>query len=380
MALNQVGLERLNTATTKKIGINKNLIINGALQVAQRGTSSTTSGYGTVDMFRPFYSGTDEAPTQAQVDVSSGTTPYTSGFRKSLKITNGNQTSGAGTADVIEFATKLEAQDIANSGWNYTSASSFITLSFWVKSSVAQNFYGQLVTTDGTSQNYPFETGSLTADTWTKVTKTIPGNSNLQFDNNADKGIDIKWIMFRGTDTTGSVSLNAWAANNNSVRVPNNTSTWYTTNDATFEVTGVQLEVGSVATDFEFRSFAQELALCQRYFFAIPYGSSSNNTQFISSIDAFAVSTSEIRAQVHFPVPMRSNASYTGSSTNIEYNSSNNSDHFNASGLADYLSITGENAYGMSLRKTSAASIDAGTSGHFIFRATGGFLQFSAEL
>jgi len=359
---------------------NRNLIINGAMQVAQRATSSTSSGYYTVDRFQVNYSGTDEAPTQAQVDVASGTSPYTSGFRKALKITNGNQTSGAGADDYIRIIHFLEAQNVAQSGWNYVSSSSNVTLSFWVKSSVAQNFYGFLLTNDGTAYSYPFETGSLSADTWTKITKTISGNSNLTVNNDNGTGLEFQITPFYGTNKTGSVSLNAWGAFSTSARTPDYTSTWYTTNDATFELTGVQLEVGSVATDFEHRSFAEELALCQRYFFAIPYGSSSNNTQFISSIDAFAVSTSEIRAQVHFPVPMRSNASYTGSSTNIEYNSSNNSDHFNASGLADYLSITGENAYGMSLRKTSAASIDAGTSGHFIFRATGGFLQFSAEL
>ena len=80
---------------------NRNLIINGAFQIAQRGTSATSvSGeYKTVDRFQVNFGGTDEAPTQAQVDVASGTTPYTSGFRKSLKITNGNQTSGAGSAD-----------------------------------------------------------------------------------------------------------------------------------------------------------------------------------------------------------------------------------------------------------------------------------------
>ena len=61
---------------------NRNLIINGAMQVAQRGTSSTTNGYGSVDRFRVISNGTDEAPTHAQVDVASGTTPYTSGFRK----------------------------------------------------------------------------------------------------------------------------------------------------------------------------------------------------------------------------------------------------------------------------------------------------------
>jgi hypothetical protein len=226
------------------------------MQVAQRGTSSTADGYGTVDRFTQSYGGTDESPTQAQADVASGTTPYTLGFRKAFKITNGNQTGGAGTADVISIMTFLEAQDIANSGWNYVSASSFITLSFWVKSSVAQNFYGYLKTGDGTAQNYPFETGSLSANTWTKVTKTIPGNSNLQFDINTDMGIEIVIAPFFGTDKTGTLSLNAWGAWSSSNRLPDNTSTWFTTSGATFEYTGVQLEVGPVATPFEHRSYA----------------------------------------------------------------------------------------------------------------------------
>ena len=88
---------------------NRNLIINGAMQVAQRGTTSTSSGYQTVDRFDVDYSGTDENPTQEQIDVASGTTPYTLGFRKALKITNGNQTSGAGSSDNLRILYKIEA-------------------------------------------------------------------------------------------------------------------------------------------------------------------------------------------------------------------------------------------------------------------------------
>ena len=245
--------------------INKNLVINGAFQVAQRGTSSTTSGIATVDRFGMYHSGIDEAPTQAQGSVTSGGA-YDSGFRKCLKVTNGNQTSGGGAAKYIWIQSLFEAQDIANSGWNYTSTSSFITVQFWVKSSVAQNFYGYLRSVDGSNYLYPFETGSLSANTWTKVTKTIPGNSNLTFDNDTGHGFQINVFPYLGTGYTGSISLNAWSAYNSSVRTPDYTSTWYTTNDATFELTGVQIEVGNVATDFEHRSFAQELKLCERYF------------------------------------------------------------------------------------------------------------------
>ena len=320
----------------------RNLIINGAMNVAQRGSSSTSSGYYTVDRFRNTASGTDEAPTQAQVDVAAGTTPYTLGFRKAYKMTNGNQTSGAGASDAIVIGTKLEAQDMASSGWNYTSASSFITLSFWVKSSVAQNFYGRLTTTDGTSQNYPFETGSLSANTWTKVTKTIPGNSNLQFDNNADKGIDIEWMMFRGTNNTDSgVTLNAWAAYASGTRTPDQTSTWYTTNDATFEITGVQLEVGEQATPFEHRSFGEELARCQRYFFAL--NNSGSVYYWFHPIDTSSVYR---RCSIRFPTTMRAaptaseltgnNAGSGGTPTGTQHADQDHIDiHWNSSGLVE---------------------------------------------
>ena len=273
MALNQVGLERLNTATTKKIGTNKNLVINGAMLVAQRGTSSTSSGIHTVDRFTCEFSGTDASPTQEHETVAAGTEPYTSGFRNSFKVVNGNQSGGAGASDFINIQTKLEAQDIANSGWNYTSSSSYVTLSFWIKSSVAQTFKGFLRTRDGTEQRYTFDTGSLSADTWTKITKTIPGNSNITINNDNGEGLQINIGAFwGGTYTDNSVTEDAWGAYSGSTRMKDNTSTWYTTNSATLEVTGVQLEVGSVATDFEHRSYCDEINKCKRYYTFFPAG------------------------------------------------------------------------------------------------------------
>ena len=246
---------------------NKNLQINGDFRVAQRGTSSTSQGYYTVDRILFGYSGQDAALTQSQGDVAAGTTPYTLGFRKTFKVTNGNQTSGAGSSDYAYIDYSFEAQDIANSGWNYNSASSFVTFSFWVKSSVAQSFKGYFITSDGTTYSYAFDTGSLSADTWTKVTKTIPGNSNLTVNNDNGKGLGWAIWPFIGTDLTDdSQSEDAWVTHNSSARTKDATSTWWTTNNATFELTGMQLEVGSVATDFEHRTFGQELLLCQRYY------------------------------------------------------------------------------------------------------------------
>ena len=131
---------------------NRNLIINGAMQVAQRGTSSTTGGYTTVDRLKYAHYGANEAPTYAQVDVASGTTPYTLGFRKAFRVTNGNQTGGADAGDHIQIDYFPEAQDLANSGWNYTSSSSYITVSFWIKTSVSTAYPFTFRTLDGTSQ------------------------------------------------------------------------------------------------------------------------------------------------------------------------------------------------------------------------------------
>ena len=259
-----------------KISGRRNIIINGAMNVAQRGTSSTDSGYGSVDRFRVAFTGTDESPTQSQVDVASGTTPYTLGFRKALKVTNGNQTGGAGASDQLDINCRIEGQDIAGSGWNYTSSSSKITLSFWVKSSVAQNFYGYVRSVSGTVRSHPYETGSLTADTWTKITKTFSGDSNITINNDNSVEFNFYLVPFFGTGLTASgVSLTAWNTFDTTAILPDNTATWYETDNATLEITGVQLEVGSQATAFEHRSYGEELLLCQRYYFK---ETASNNT------------------------------------------------------------------------------------------------------
>ena len=289
---------------------NRNLIINGAMQVAQRGTSSTAQGYQTLDRVQHGYSGHDEVLTFAQADVASGTTPYTLGFRKCLKVTNGNQTSGAGASDYVYLDYALEGQDVAGSGWNYNSASSFITFSFWIKSSVAQSFKGYFITEDSTNYSYAFDTGSLSADTWTKVTKTISGNSNLTINNDTGRGMSFSLWPYIGTALTdSSVTENAWITHSGSARTKDATSTWWTTNDATFEVTGFQLEVGSVATDFEHRSFGQELALCQRYFQTIGVG-------FITSCRG--ASSSQLLYSYTPPVNLR--ASPTISTNDSEFN------------------------------------------------------------
>ena len=298
MALNQVGLERINTATTKKIGKNKNIIINGAMQVAQRGTSSTANGYGSVDRIYVGNSGVDEAPTHAQVDVASGTTPYTLGFRKAFQVTKGAGTANSNSQ--VNIGYKIEAQDMATSGWNYTNTSSFITLSFWVKTSVSNHNPQVLIQNQdtGTSSTkfFVIDIPTLTANTWTKITQTIPGHANQVYNNDNGNGLEMQFILWYGTDYTDSGNTTgAWT----SFGTKPVDSTWLTTNSSTFQITGVQLEVGPVATPFEHLSFAEDLQLCRRYYQRLPgYGD-----HYMFGLARAESNTA--RTGISVPVPMR---------------------------------------------------------------------------
>ena len=287
----------------------KNLIINGAMKVNQYGTSSTTSGSRVCDRFRVNWGGADEGFTYSKHALtSSDTGPWAKGFRHSLHVQNGNQTSGAGAADYGGINYRVEAQDVVTSGWDSTSASSYITFSYWVKSSVAQNFYVRVYINDAPQYSYTFETGALSANTWTKITKTIPGNPNIAIVNDNGNGLEFGWQLFRGTDYTGSMSLDTWAADNGALRTPDQTSTWWTTNDATFEITGVQLEVGEVATEFEHRTYQDEFLRCCRYYQQI-----GGHAQFSGR----GSSNTEMSFTVPLVVPLR--ASPTVSKTNSYY-------------------------------------------------------------
>ena len=351
---------------------NRNLIINGAFQIAQRATSSTDGNYKTVDRWKHNHGGTDENPTYAQVDVTSNDPgPWEKGFRKGFRITNGNQTSGAGADDYVQVAQHFESQDIANSGWDYTSTSSYITISFWIKSSVAQAFAGHLRTVDGTSKAYSFSTGSLSANTWTKVTKTIPGASGLEFANDNTVGLYFYIFGFMGTNLTSTFTTESWANASSTNYANDMTSTWWTTNDAQLEITGVQLEVGDTATDFEHRSYGDELLRCQRYYYLhadstdkmICSGTMNQNTAF--------------QGFIQFPVTMRIGPSlvysYTGSNPLFVYANNANDYCVDASQI-----LTNPRTFAINIDgNLGVGNADSGAWSRIIGTAT---IAFNAEL
>jgi len=287
----------------------RNVIINGGMGVAQRGTSSTSTGYQAVDRWGSgFNAGTI---TQSQSDVASGTDPYNLGFRKAFKITNGATVTGAG--HYVSAYYYIEAQDMARCGWNYTSTSSYITLSFWIKSSVAGTFYGKVSTQDGTAKEWVFPF-TLVADTWKKVTQSFPGHANLQFDNDVNRGLEILIPPFYGTDFTASgATTGSWAGYNGAARFPDMVQ-WGASSGATWEITGVQLELGSNATPFEHRSYADELARCQRYYCAFT-GDFANAGKLYSMVNL----DMKLTVHIFYPVTMRVTPTVSIGSSNLRY-------------------------------------------------------------
>ena len=298
----------------------RNLIINGAMRVAQRASSSTANGYGDLDRWKHEYAGTNENPTFAQASLTTSDTPYTLGLTKTYKLTNGNQTSGLQASSQINFNQQIEAQDIRNSGWDYKNPNSYITLSFWVRSSVSQNFNGFVKTADGSMYIYPYETGTLSANTWTKITKSIPGNSNLTINDDNGSGLQVFAIAIYGTNMTdNSVTYNQWAGWSSGLRSKDQSNSWFTTNDATLEITGVQLEVGPVATPFEHLRFGDELERCRRYYQVILDRSIDSGDDSGLGGTPYSNGSNPIYVPVRFYPPMRTKPTVESSSAGNEF-------------------------------------------------------------
>ena len=206
----------------------RNLIINGDARIAQRAASSTSTGYRTVDRFSQGYANTNENPTMQQATIAvpsspynlptSGDHPYKEGFRYAYYVQNGNQTTAAGANQDMSTTYKIEAQDLVGSGWNFADPNSYLTISFWVKTSVAQTYYVGFRLygpSDGNQREYCFNF-TPAAFTWTKVTHSIPGHaSNTLREDNAT-GAFIQFIQYWGTNYTSSGRTNeAWQAKNN---------------------------------------------------------------------------------------------------------------------------------------------------------------------
>ena len=269
-----------NTATVNGISplansarFARNLIINGGMQVWQRATSATAvtnSSYGTVDRFR-FWENTDGAYTAEQsTDVPSG-----QGFSYSTKLQVTTADTSLTAAQYAQFAQRIEAQNLQQLCYG-TSEAKTVTVSFWVKSSKTGNYaFNMYKPAAGHTAYIYYKSFTInTANTWEKKTITVsPTAGSTSFitasgggiDTSTSNAMEVYFTLSMGSTYQGATD-NSWSTNTSHYTTSSNVN-WLDSTSNNFYLTGVQLEVGDTATDFEHRTYAEELAACQRYYY-----------------------------------------------------------------------------------------------------------------
>jgi hypothetical protein len=242
-------------ATAPRVGM-VNRIINGDMRIDQRNaggsvTQTTANLYG-IDRFQTAGSLTSKFTSQ-----QSTTAP--AGFINSTVITSSAATP-VGASDFYMFSQWIEGLNVSDLAWGTASAAT-VTLSFWVRSSLTGTFGGSIQNSDN-SRSYPYSYTISSANTWEKKTVTVAGDTSGTWLTTNGTGIKVRWGLGAGSTFSGTVG--SWAAAN--YYSATGATSVVGTDGATFYATGVQLEKGSTATDFEYVDYGRQLQMCQRYF------------------------------------------------------------------------------------------------------------------
>jgi len=272
----------------------RNIIINGDMSIAQRGTSFTGIGDGdsqyTLDRFKWSEEGTTgdaEFTITQSTDVPSG-----QGFATSLKIDCTTADTSVASNNIVYIEQRVEGQNLQYLKYGTSSAES-TTLSFWVKSNKTGTYtVNALGDTAGSGKLYSQAYTISSADTWEKKTLTFIGDTALAINNNSSTGLQFMWNLLAGTDKS-SGSVQTWGSNTQANRAPGQVNLADSTSNEWY-VTGVQLEAGSVATDFEFLPHDVNKRRCQRYYQQVVQnsylaGARANNTSALWGIKFFTV-------------------------------------------------------------------------------------------
>ena len=282
----------------------RNLIINGAMQVAQRGTVSslTTSSYGGPDRFRLGLSG---AGTHRI--LQSATVPSGAGFANSWRLDCTTADTSITSSNQLSAQYKFEGQDLQQLKKGTPSAEK-LTLSFWVRSSVTGTYVVELSDKDNTRHIAKTYTISQ-ADTFEYKTLTFDGDTTGALDNDNARSMQITWWLAAGDVYTSGTLATSWASDVAANRAAGLNVNLASSTDNNWYLTGVQMELGEQATPFEHRSFGDELARCQRYAYMIGDPVNSGQRDIVNNGVAFGTSDGFIA--IPFPCTMRAEPSLT---------------------------------------------------------------------
>jgi hypothetical protein len=288
----------------------RNLLYNGAIQVCQRSTSAvtsiTSSGYFTADRWNSFINTLGTWTQTPDTDVPSG-----QGFRRSFKMTCTTADASPAAGDFIGINQKMEGQDLQAIRKGTASAQP-LTVSFWVKSNKSGTYICELFDADNNrsiSRAYVINA----TGTWEYKTVTFTADTTGVLDNDSNLSMEINWWLAAGSTFTSGTLATSWASLNNANRAVGQVNLASDVNNY-WQMTGIQMTIGSVATPFQFKSYQQELAECQRYYWK--WVSKNNGDLYVS---VYQPASTPFYYLIPMPVTMRARPNSASLSGSVSY-------------------------------------------------------------
>jgi len=354
-------------------GMFRNIIINGDMSISQRGTSFTglgdTNSQYTLDRFKWVEEG---ATDTAEYTVSQSTdVPTGQGFSKSLKIDCTTADTSVDANNIQYIGTAIEGQNLQYLKYGTSNAES-TTLSFWVRSNKTGTYGVALISNDSTEYLYSQTYTINSADTWEKKTLTFVGDTSANFDDDNGNSLLIQWYLVAGTNKS-SGSSQTWGSYTQANRAAGQTVNLADSTSNEWYITGVQLEAGTSASDFEFLPVDVKLARCQRYYYAL-LNTGENDNYFLSG---YYYTGSFIYCHTEFPTQMRASPSLVqGSGTDYyTFYSNGSGDGFDSFNY-NITFLTRNATFG----NNSQVSGTGGNAGRVYSTNTNSYVHFNAEL
>ena len=360
MAYGTVNADIVTTSTGQMLGAGnstafKNRIINGGMAISQRGTSfNPATNALSLDRWTMRTS-----PSSSAYSVTQSTSAPT-GFSNSLLVTSLGATS-VGSGDYYSIDQRIETANAYDLAWGTASAKT-VTLSFWVYSSLTGTFAGGLTEYNSGSVSYGFNYSIPTANTWTQISVVITGPTTGTWNTTLNGGYVTVTFGLGVGSSVATPSNNSWVSGN--YRTGNGGVNVVSTSGATFYVTGVQLEVGSQATSFDFRDYGRELILCQRYYSKLD----------LTKTLVYATTTAYAQGNYRLPVTMRA------APTSIATNATNMNELYVANITGTYVPSSSCDTDSVWIVATNTGGTAFTANHQYRFNSVGCNIDFSSEL